>query len=64
MKVSKVTENDSKKTCGDCLHCKVSYSPTKINRLCFCAKKNHKEYETEIKWLNRSVCGMFEDMSA
>ena len=33
---------EEKKTCFDCLHCKVSTKSTEINRLCFCVKSKKK----------------------
>jgi hypothetical protein len=60
MNIVKVTE---KKSCVDCLHCKVSKDSTKNNRVCFCAKRKQKKYEPEFFWKNKSVCKNFEDMS-
>ena len=52
------------KKCVDCLHCKVAFSPVKVGKLCFCAKKKSKKYETEFYWFNKSVCKNFVDMTA
>jgi hypothetical protein len=53
-----------RKTCGDCLHCKVCACSTKNGRLCFCAKTKSKERELEFYWLNKTPCKKFEDMTA
>jgi hypothetical protein len=56
--------SNEKKTCGDCLHCKVCAMSTKNNRLCFCAKTKKKERHEEYFWLVKKVCKKFEDMTA
>jgi len=54
----------NKKTCTDCLHCKVASCSTRNSRLCFCAKDKNKLYDLEAYWLLKKVCKKFEDMSA
>ena len=53
-----------KKTCLDCLHCKVSASSKNNCRWCFCsASKNQLRYQ-EIYWqTKRKVCKKFDDMT-
>jgi hypothetical protein len=58
------TMNSEKKTCVDCLYCKVSAQSTKTCRICFCAKIGKKATISELYWLNKTVCKRFEDMSA
>jgi hypothetical protein len=55
--------NDEKKTCFDCLHCKVS-KKTRIVRLCFCEKTIDKEKHRDPYWLSKRLCKRFVDMSA
>jgi len=57
-------KNMQKKSCGDCLHCKVSMYSTKKGRMCYCAQISRLAIIKEFYWLNRSVCYKFEDMSA
>ena len=57
-------KSKGKKTCGDCLHCKVSAKSTKICRMCYCSKISRLAVIKELYWLNRTVCYKFEDMSA
>jgi hypothetical protein len=51
-----------KKTCLDCLHCKVSVKSTAKNRLCYCAKEGKKVQPQEPYWLERKICGKFDRM--
>ena len=51
-----------KKTCFDCLHCKVSAKSTEKIRLCFCAVKEKKQNHKEAYWIDRAVCKTFDDM--
>jgi len=52
----------NKKSCIDCLHCKVCAMSTKNSRLCFCSKTKNKERDLEIFWRNKNVCKKFVDM--
>jgi len=52
-----------KKTCFDCLNCKVSAKSTEKRRLCFCSEKKKKENHKEKYWMNKKVCEEFEDMA-
>jgi len=51
-----------KKTCLDCLHCKVSVKSTEECRLCFCSNIGRKAVLNEFCWLNKKLCREFEDM--
>jgi len=51
------------KTCGDCLHCKVSARSTEKCRLCFCSVTKNKERHLERYWLAKLPCKKFEDMA-
>jgi hypothetical protein len=51
-----------KKTCIDCLYCKVSAKSAVNNRLCFCAETKDKERHEESYWLVKEPCREFEDM--
>ena len=53
-----------KKTCFDCLHCKVSIASTKDYRLCFCSETKKKRKHKDTYWLAKPLCRKFEDMSA
>ena len=53
---------EKKKTCYDCLHCKVS-AKSKKQRLCFCAKAKKKENHREAYWLKKSLCKNFDDIT-
>ena len=55
--------SDEKKTCFDCLHCKVSAKSKKNCRLCFCAQTVKKENHKEPYWFKKPVCKKFEDMA-
>ena len=54
--------NREKKTCFDCLHCKVSAKSTKNCLLCFCEKTKDKGKHKEAYWLKKPLCEIFEDM--
>jgi hypothetical protein len=54
----------AKKTCADCLHCKVSKKSTKESRMCFCSEKKKRTNHIETYWLVKKPCDEFEDMSA
>jgi len=56
--------NETKKNCGDCLHCKVCANSSKGCRLCFCSETEQKERHKEQYWLTKPPCRKFEDMSA
>jgi hypothetical protein len=51
-----------KKTCIDCLHCKVSAKSTANKRLCYCAKEEKKLRPLEPFWSEKKVCGKFDNM--
>jgi hypothetical protein len=52
-----------KKTCVDCLHCKVCANSTEDCRMCFCDKTEKKVRHKEHYWLNKKTCKKFDDMS-
>ena len=51
-----------KKTCFDCLHCKVSAKSTEKVRLCFCAKTRDRGKHKDPYWLAKPICKKFQDM--
>jgi hypothetical protein len=53
-----------KKTCCDCLHCKVSAKSSGKCRLCFCSETKKKVNHKEIYWFKKKPCNEFEDMGA
>jgi hypothetical protein len=53
-----------KKTCLDCLHCKVSAKSTAYMRLCFCTEKEKRKRHKELYWFTKKVCKEFFDMGA
>jgi hypothetical protein len=53
-----------KRTCLNCLHCKVSAKSTANNRLCYCAMEGKKVQPQEPYWSERKVCGEFDSMGA
>jgi len=53
----------TKKTCLDCLNCKVSAKSTDKCRLCFCSETKKKINRKETYWLTKKVCDEFEDMA-
>ena len=56
--------NEEKKTCLDCLHCKVAANVWKKGRWCFCALSKNKPKYIEKYWqIKKKVCKMFDDMS-
>jgi len=56
--------SNEKKTCLDCLHCKVAAMSTVKSRWCFCeVSKNQLRYR-EIYWqIKKKVCKKFNDMN-
>ena len=52
-----------KKTCLDCLHCKVSASSTRNGRLCFCAAAKAREDDLAQYWFKKPLCVKFDDMT-
>jgi hypothetical protein len=52
------------KTCIDCLHCKVSANSTPYMRLCYCAKEGKEAQHRELFWLEKKVCGEFNNMGS
>ena len=54
--------SNEKKTCCDCLNCKVSAKSTDNCRLCYCAETKKKIPRKESYWLVKLVCKKFEDM--
>jgi hypothetical protein len=54
----------TKKTCLDCLNCKVSAKSTDKCRLCFCSETKKKINRKETYWLTKKLCVEFEDMTA
>jgi len=52
-----------KKTCLDCLHCKVSANSTEDCRLCFCSLSKLKERHKEKYWYKKTPCKKFFDMT-
>jgi hypothetical protein len=55
-------KTEKKKTCFDCLHCKVSVKSTEKNKLYYCAETMKKDKHREPYWLSKSVCQNFTDM--
>jgi hypothetical protein len=53
-----------KKTCIDCLHCKVSAKSMVNVRLCYCAKEGKKVQPQEPFWSEKKVCGEFYNMGS
>jgi hypothetical protein len=53
-----------KKSCLDCLYCKVSVRSTKNRRLCFCSQTVKKEKHREPFWRSKRLCDGFDDMTA
>ena len=54
---------NEKKTCADCLHCKVSAKSTETCGLCFCNLSKNKKTHKKTYWQTKPVCGKFDDMS-
>jgi len=52
-----------KKTCLDCLHCKVSCKSKKNNILCFCSLSVKKKTYLDIFWSEKKPCKDFFDMT-
>jgi hypothetical protein len=52
-----------KRTCLDCLYCKVSARSTTNCRLCFCERKEIQERHKENYWFGKKPCDDFEDMA-
>ena len=56
--------NEKKKTCVNCLHCKVSRKSLAIKGLCFCEKKKQIKEKQVIYWQKKEVCRLYDDMTA
>ena len=56
-------EKENRKTCFDCLYCKVSAKSTENCLLCFCEKAETKKNHKERYWLSKEVCKNFDDMA-
>jgi len=54
---------ESKKTCLDCLYCKVSAKSTEKIRFCYCSVKGNKVRHKDKYWVEKKLCKMFWDMS-
>jgi hypothetical protein len=54
---------NEKKTCLDCLNCKVSANSTENRRLCYCVETKRKATHTDLYWINKKLCDEFEDMT-
>jgi len=52
-----------KKTCLDCLHCKVLCISKKYDMLCYCSMSKNKEPNLDIYWSEKKMCKNFSDMS-
>ena len=53
---------NKKKTCIDCLNCKVSAMSTPVRRKCFCSESKKKTVYNESYWLVKKPCDEFDDM--
>ena len=53
-----------KRSCVDCLHCKVSAKSTKKCWLCFCSVKKNRVNHKIAFFTDRKVCKQFYDMGA
>jgi len=54
---------ETKKTCLDCLHCKVSALSFENCRVCFCEMSEKQKEHKEIFWYNKTPCEAFFDMT-
>ena len=59
-----VTMRGKRKSCCDCLHCKVSRKSIVKKGLCFCEVKTKKIERKEKYWRGKEVCRLFDDMTA
>ena len=55
--------SNKKRTCIDCLYCRVSRMSTEKKRLLFCSEKKKQVNHTEKYWLTKKPCDEFEDMT-
>ena len=53
-----------KKTCFDCLHCKVLVKSTENCMFCFCARAEKKVKHEWYYWFAKKVCCKFDDMGS
>ena len=60
----KKEKRTKKKSCFDCLYCKVSAASTEKCRFCFCSKAKKKIMHKANYWLSKKLCKKFDDMSA
>ena len=54
--------NSKKKTCFDCLHCKVSAVKVENKTYYFCAMKKNRMCKEAKYWLEKKLCMKFDDM--
>jgi hypothetical protein len=52
----------NRKTCFDCLYCKVSGLSTQKCCLCFCSEKKKRIIHQDVYWLKKAVCQKFNSM--
>ena len=63
MKNEQLEMSNEKKTCLDCLHCKVAANVWKKGMWCFCAVSKNKLRYIEKYWqVKKKVCKKFNDM--
>jgi hypothetical protein len=53
-----------KRSCVDCLLCKVSKMSNDKCRLCYCSGKKTRIIHQESYWLKKTVCQKFKGMGA
>jgi len=53
----------NKKTCLDCLHCKISRLSIVTERLCYCDRLLNKKEHPEPYWLEKKPCKKFDNMN-
>jgi hypothetical protein len=52
----------NRRTCIDCLYCKVSVKSTADKRLCYCGMEETVKTHKEVYWFTKKVCNAFENM--
>lgn len=57
------TKRAKRKTCVDCLHCKVCAKSIFNGTECFCEVKRTKKNCKVTYWQKRDVCKKFDDMA-
>jgi hypothetical protein len=64
LQLTSVSEGKARKSCLDCLHCKVSAKSTEKHTYCYCIKSKKRQNHNSTYWLTKKLCKDFDDDTA